>query len=100
MNLEALTLEEAIVVYETRKEDRKQAMEDQYLNTMARKYGVTVDEYLRIEAEQEEAERLEDEREEAWQVFLGNPFFISDVEHDLNEIALQHQDIEMTLMGL
>lgn len=86
---------EMILAYEMRKQARKQAMEDQGMYDLIRKYG-SVEEYHRIET----AQRLEDEREEAWQVFLGNPFYITDVEHDLNEIALQHQDIEMTLMGL
>ena len=57
-------------------------------------------EYLRIEEERWEAQLAEDRAEDAWQEWNGNPLYLSREERRLHEVALDHEAIEMNLMGL
>lgn len=57
-------------------------------------------EELRLEDERWEAQEAEYRAEEAWQAWMGDPLYLSHEELTLHEIALDHEAIEMTLMGL
>lgn len=57
-------------------------------------------EELRLEDERWEAQEAEYRAEETWQAWMGDPLYLSHEERKLHEIALDHEAIEMTLMGL
>ena len=89
-------MEMEIIAYEVAKQERKDQMVAQSFIGMSEE---EIAEYLRLEDEQYEAELAEDRAEDAWQEWNGNPTYLSREERKLHEIALDHEAIEMSLMG-
>ena len=85
-----------IIAYEVAKQNRKDQMVEQSFIGMSES---EIAEYLRLEEEQYEAQLAEDRAEDAWQEWNGNPTYLSREERKLHEIALDHEAIEMSLMG-
>jgi hypothetical protein len=59
-----------------------------------------IEEAMRLELEEEARYQRECDEEEAWQVWLGNPSYLSYQELKAHEVALDHEEIELSLMGL
>ena len=82
---------------ERAKQERKDAMELCNYQGMSEE---EIAEELRLENERWEAQEAEYRAEYAWQEWMGDPLYLSHEERKLHEIALDHEAIEMTLMGL
>lgn len=85
---------EAINIQEAIKASRKQSIEDFNYQGMTSEEIV---EAMLLEKEQWESERLEEIAEDDWQAWNGNPRYLSREERNLNEVALDHEAIEMSL---
>jgi hypothetical protein len=87
---------ETVNAQEQAKQDRKDAMFEASFQGMT---SEEIAEYLRLEKERWEAERLEMIAEESWQAWNGNPLYLSREDRKLHEVALDHEAIEMSLMA-
>jgi|13_taG_2_1085334.scaffolds.fasta_scaffold00002_217 hypothetical protein len=96
MNVIITQEEMEIIAYEVAKQERKDQCLAQSFRGMS---DEEIAECLRLEEERYEAELAEDRAEDAWQAWNGNPLYISREELRLHEIALDHESIEMSLMG-
>lgn len=86
-----------IIDQEIAKQERKDAMFEASFQGMSE--GEIAEE-LRLEEQRHEAERIQMVAEDAWQEWNGIPSYLSLEERKLHEIALDHEEIEMRLMGL
>ena len=99
MNVRNIISEEEmeIIDQEVAKQERKDAM---WLCNYQGMSDEEIAEELRLEDEEHARFLAEIEEKNAWQVWNGNPQYLSCEERSLHEIALDHEAIEMRLMGL
>lgn len=97
MNVNISEEEMEIMAYEVAKQNRKDQMVEQFFIGMS---DEEIAEFHRLEEERWEALLEEDRAEDAWQEWNGNPLYLSREELKLHEVALDHEAIEMSLMGL
>ena len=90
-------MEMEIIDQEVAKQERKDAM---WLCNYQGMSDEEIAEELRLEDEEHARFLAEEEEKNAWEEWNGNPLYLSHAELKLHEIALDHETIEMRLMGL